>query len=169
MNSNFFNNVQYFILFITVLFVITALHLLYYFFKSLRATPKTVVTHNTDRTTKIVPTISSNLNSNPTTPIVETVAKVSNNVSTATASKSDDLKKVEGIGPAIEEILKDRGILTYQNLSSATPAYLKSILNSKGSRFIMHDPSTWPKQANMLVNGKLEELKAFQDELNKKS
>jgi len=30
----------------------------------------------------------------------------------------------------------------------------------------MHDPTTWPQQADLAANGKWDELKVLQDELN---
>ncbi len=43
---------------------------------------------------------------------------------------------------------------------------LKEALNDAGSRFKMHDPSTWPQQANMAAKGEWEQLKKWQDELD---
>ncbi|TAF76808.1 MAG: hypothetical protein EAZ53_03345 [Bacteroidetes bacterium] len=81
-------------------------------------------------------------------------------------SKPDDLKIVEGIGPKIEELLHKAGIITFADLSKADIVKLKEILVNAGSRFQMHDPSTWPKQSELARDGKFEELKKFQDELN---
>lgn len=81
--------------------------------------------------------------------------------------KKDDLKIVEGIGPKIEELCHKAGILTFEDLSNASVATLKGILEEAGSRFQMHDPTTWPKQAELARDGKWDELKAWQDELNK--
>ena len=79
----------------------------------------------------------------------------------------DDLKIIEGIGPKIEEILKKNGIDTWKKLSEAKPDEIKKILIEKGGeRFKMHDPSTWPKQAELAYKGKWEELKKWQDQLN---
>lgn len=81
-------------------------------------------------------------------------------------SKPDDLKIVEGIGPKIEELLHKAGIITFSDLSKADIVKLKEILVNAGSRFQMHDPSTWPKQSELARDGKFEELKKYQDELN---
>lgn len=85
----------------------------------------------------------------------------------AKSSKKDDLKIVEGIGPKIEELCHKAGIYTFAELADTDPAKLKSILEEAGSRFQMHDPSTWPAQAAMARDGKWDELKQWQDELNK--
>ena len=42
--------------------------------------------------------------------------------------KPDDLKKIEGIGPKIEELLNQNGILTFIQLSQASTYLLKQIL-----------------------------------------
>lgn len=81
--------------------------------------------------------------------------------------KKDDLKIVEGIGPKIEELCHVAGIYTFADLADASYETLKGILDNAGARFQMHDPSTWPKQAALARDGKWDELKAWQDELNK--
>ena len=78
----------------------------------------------------------------------------------------DDLKKIEGIGPKIASLLNDAGINTFAQLSKASNKKLKGILEAAGSRFRMHDPGSWPKQAKLAAGGKWEELKKLQDELD---
>lgn len=82
-------------------------------------------------------------------------------------SKKDDLKVVEGIGPKIEGLFNAAGIHTFEHLANSTPEQLKEILVAAGSRYQMHDPTTWPAQSNLAEEGKWEELKKWQDELNK--
>lgn len=79
----------------------------------------------------------------------------------------DDLKLVEGIGPKIEQLLNNEGIFTFAQLASTSPERIKEILVAAGSRFQMHDPSTWPEQSALARDGKLEELKTWQNELKK--
>ena len=79
--------------------------------------------------------------------------------------KANDLKIIEGIGPKIEQLFNDAGILSWQDLAGTDPAQLKAILNEAGSRYQMHDPSTWPKQAELAAEGKWEELETYQDHL----
>lgn len=85
----------------------------------------------------------------------------------AKSSKKDDLKIVEGIGPKIEELCHKAGIYTFAELAATEPSKLKSILEEAGPRFQMHDPSTWPSQSALARDGKWDELKQWQDELNK--
>ncbi len=81
-------------------------------------------------------------------------------------SKADDLKKIEGIGPKIAEILKEAGIDTFEKLAQADPKAIREILVEKGGkRYAMHDPATWPKQARLAADGKWDELKTLQDSL----
>ena len=83
------------------------------------------------------------------------------------STKPDDLKVVEGIGPKIEGLLNDAGIHTFAELANTASERIKEILVAAGSRFQMHDPGTWPKQSAMARDGKFDELKKWQDELNK--
>jgi len=78
----------------------------------------------------------------------------------------DDLKIVEGVGPKIAELLQNGGIKTWEDLANASVDALKAILEEAGSRYKMHDPTTWPKQARMAADGQWEELEKYQDELD---
>ena len=82
------------------------------------------------------------------------------------AIKENDLKKIEGIGPKIEQILKNAGIKTFGALAVATVPNLKEILNAAGPRFKVHQPDTWPVQGALAANGKWQELKDLQNKLN---
>jgi large subunit ribosomal protein L15 len=88
-------------------------------------------------------------------------------VSKAAKSKEgDDLKKVEGIGPKIAELLADAGIDTFAKLSETKVEAIQSILDEAGSRYASHNPATWPEQAALAAAGKWDELKELQDKLN---
>ena len=82
------------------------------------------------------------------------------------AGKKDDLKKIEGIGPAIEKLLNANGIATFAGLSETASNSIKDILVAAGSRFGFHDPATWPQQAGLAAAGNWDELKKLQDELD---
>jgi predicted flap endonuclease-1-like 5' DNA nuclease len=84
-----------------------------------------------------------------------------------TSNKKDDLKIVEGIGPKIEELCNKAGINTFAELADTSAEKLKGILDAAGSRFQMHDPTTWPAQSALARDSKWDELKKWQDELNK--
>ena len=85
---------------------------------------------------------------------------------TPVASKPDDLKKIEGVGPAIEKLLNAEGITTFAVMAATAPERIKEILVAAGSRFGFHDPTTWPHQAGLAAEGKWDELKKLQDELD---
>ncbi len=83
------------------------------------------------------------------------------------AEKGDDLKKIEGVGPKIASILAEGGYDSFAKLAKADPEKLRELLLEKGGkRYAMHNPETWPKQAELAAEGKWEELKKWQDELN---
>jgi predicted flap endonuclease-1-like 5' DNA nuclease len=84
----------------------------------------------------------------------------------ATKSSNDDLTKIEGIGPKIASLLVEKGIKSFGDLSKAKEANLKAILSDAGSKFQMHDPSTWAQQATLAAKGNWDELKTLQDKLN---
>jgi predicted flap endonuclease-1-like 5' DNA nuclease len=87
---------------------------------------------------------------------------------TAVAEQShgpDDLTRIEGIGPKINDLLHANGILTFAQLATTEAARLRAILSSGGTRFRIADPTTWPEQALFARDGKWDELKAFQDSL----
>ncbi len=81
-------------------------------------------------------------------------------------SSEDDLTKIEGIGPKIASLLIGAGIVSFADLASTDVDRLKSILADAGSRYSMHNPTTWPKQSEMAADGKWDELKKWQDELD---
>ena len=77
----------------------------------------------------------------------------------------DDLKIVEGIGPKIEQLLKEGGINTWAELAATPVDRLREILDAAGTRYQIHDPSTWPAQSKFAMEGQWEELKEYQDML----
>lgn len=95
----------------------------------------------------------------PTTP-KKTTAKKKNS-----KTKTDNLQLIEGIGPKIESILKEAGITTYADVASKSENQLRDILAKAGNRFKSHNPSTWPEQAALARDGKMEALKTLQDKL----
>lgn len=100
-------------------------------------------------------------------PVAEVVApKVETPAPVAASGKADDLKKIEGIGPKIEQLLHDKGIITFSILAATSAEDVKAILTEAGPRYTIHDPATWGKQAEMAAAGKWDELKAWQKELD---
>jgi large subunit ribosomal protein L27 len=83
-----------------------------------------------------------------------------------TAVKGDDLKKIEGIGPKIEQLFFDAGITTFVQLSETSTARMEEILAAAGPRYSTHNPMTWGHQASLAADGEWDELKELQDRLN---
>lgn len=79
--------------------------------------------------------------------------------------KQNDLKIVEGIGPKIEMLFQDAGILTWRALSELSVGECQKILDQGGDTFRMHNPATWPKQCELAYKGMWQELKDWQDKL----
>ena len=77
----------------------------------------------------------------------------------------EDLTKVEGIGKKIEALLYKNKIHSYKQLSKSTITSLKAILESGGSRYSMHNPGTWPRQAKLAAEAKWEDLELLQKQL----
>ena len=80
----------------------------------------------------------------------------------AIAAEKDDLTIVEGIGPKIQMLLNQYGIFTYRHLAEADVMRLKEILTAAGPQLAMHDPGTWPSQANLAANDQWDTLKSVQ-------
>ncbi len=80
----------------------------------------------------------------------------------AISAERDDLTVVEGIGPKIQMLLNQYGIYTYRQLAEADVVRLKEILAAAGSQLAMHDPGTWPSQANLAANDQWDTLKSVQ-------
>ncbi len=78
-------------------------------------------------------------------------------------SNPEDLKIVEGIGPKIEQLLKNAGVKTWSNLAATPVSKLKEVLDAAGDRYRIHDPETWPDQAKLAANGEWDKLKEYQD------
>ncbi|PMD97322.1 hypothetical protein BWI97_06730 [Siphonobacter sp. BAB-5405] len=100
-------------------------------------------------------------------PIVAPPAEEAVQPFAAVPHEEDDLKKIEGIGPKIEKLLHEAGIKTFAQLAVAEPSHVMSILRAAGSRFQIQDPNTWPRQARLAQEGKWDELRAWQQELQK--
>lgn len=80
--------------------------------------------------------------------------------------KLDDLKVVEGIGPKIEGLLNAADIKTWADLADAPQEKVQAILDEAGSRYRMHNPATWAKQAVLARDEKWAELEEYQDKLD---
>ena len=78
-----------------------------------------------------------------------------------------DLTKVEGIGPKIEGLLNNKGIISYGQLSNASVSFLEQVIQDAGPNFATHRgmTGTWPAQAKLADLGQWDELEKWQDHL----
>ena len=81
----------------------------------------------------------------------------------AAALVSDNLKRVEGIGPRIASLLQEASITTFVELAATDVSRLEQIL--RDANITIADPGTWPEQANLAASGEWDRLKFLQDEL----
>ena len=79
--------------------------------------------------------------------------------------ETDDLTKIEGIGPKAAEVLHEGGIVSFAKLAESKAEDLKEILEKSGGHFNAQDPTSWPEQAQLAADGKWDELKVLQDKL----
>jgi predicted flap endonuclease-1-like 5' DNA nuclease len=79
--------------------------------------------------------------------------------------KEDDLKLIEGIGPKTETLLKSHGIKTFSDLAQMEDVDIRAILDAEGDRFALVNTQTWGIQAMLARDGKIAELKEYQDTL----
>lgn len=77
----------------------------------------------------------------------------------------DQLRKIEGIGPKIEEILHKHGILTFKMLAEADVDRVRDIVHSSNPAYKVHDPATWPEQAKLADLELWDELDLLQSKL----
>lgn len=66
-------------------------------------------------------------------------------------TEADDLKKLEGVGPKLAEVLNAAGINTYAELAASSVEKLNEILAEAGSRYASKDPAPWIEQAKELA------------------
>lgn len=92
--------------------------------------------------------------------------KTTSDTSIYAAFKSDQLQVVEGIGPKMEEVLKSKGIATWADLADKSPADLRTLLDSYGSKYKIIDPATWSEQAALARDGNWDQLINRQKQLS---
>lgn len=82
------------------------------------------------------------------------------------AAETDDLRRVEGIGPKIASVLAGAGISTFADLAHTEAGRINEILEQTDPRLRrLADPTTWPEQAALAASGDWEALASLQSEL----
>ena len=77
----------------------------------------------------------------------------------------NDFTTIQGIGPAIAQLLIGRGLTTWWSLAHADIDLLRSMLAEAGPKYQVHDPTSWPQQARLLANGQWEKFRTLRDAL----
>ncbi len=99
-------------------------------------------------------------------PAKEIVTEASAPATISTEANLDDITIIEGLGPKAAEALIAAGIDTFAKLASATKEEIDAILEASPSKVQHLDATTWGTQAGLAAEGKMDELKALQEELN---
>jgi hypothetical protein len=76
---------------------------------------------------------------------------------------SDDLTKLEGIGPKVAKVLNKAGITSFTDLAHADSSKVQEALNTAGLH--MMNPEGWIEQAKLAAARDTEALVKLQDEL----
>lgn len=84
----------------------------------------------------------------------------------AATTKADDLKKIEGVGPKAAEAMVNAGLESFAKVAKAKPEAIEAILAEASSRLAHLVANTWPAQAKLAAEGKWDELKELQDNLD---
>ncbi|MGV3762525.1 50S ribosomal protein L27 [Parapedobacter sp.] len=84
----------------------------------------------------------------------------------AAKAKGDDLTLIEGVGPKIAEVLAAAGLADFASVAAKSAEELKATLVEAGDQFNTAVTDTWPEQAKLAADGKFDELKKWQDELD---
>ena len=78
----------------------------------------------------------------------------------------DDLRRIEGIGPKIADLMQEGGILTFAQMAEAPVEDLQEILDDAGEHCRFHNPASWPMQAGLASEAKWDELQELQNRLD---
>ncbi len=96
--------------------------------------------------------------------VSEPASAVPTRSSAPAPGKADDLKLIEGVGPKIAELMNNAGIITFAQMAERTSEELRKILDDGGIGAIA-DPTTWPEQAALAAQGKMDALIELQDKM----
>lgn len=132
-----------------------------------RGRPKGSTNKTTTTPKKATPAKRGRPAKSKTNPTPATTMKRAKATSSGRGRKKDDLKIIEGIGPKMEEALRNGGIKTFNKMSKTSSDKLKDILVKANTRFGIAATESWPDQAKLAANGEFDKLKELQDSLNR--
>ncbi len=78
---------------------------------------------------------------------------------------SNDLTVIEGITPAIANLLAAAGFNTWEAIAEASPEQLHALLVEAGPVNAANSPATWPEQARLAATANWFQLKSLQEKL----
>lgn len=103
-----------------------------------------------------------NIENTETKKVIKEIEK-SELIDEETEIKTDDLTRIEGIGPKISEVLAENNITTFAQLVDAHDDDIQEMIKEvKGN----HQTGTWNEQAELARDEKWEELQKMQDVLD---
>jgi large subunit ribosomal protein L20 len=73
----------------------------------------------------------------------------------------DDLTTIEGIGPKSAKALEKAGISTWAQIAAMTPEELNDVVHHGGVSLLTGATKSWPKQAQLLIEGKFDEFQEY--------
>jgi F-type H+-transporting ATPase subunit gamma len=79
--------------------------------------------------------------------------------------EEDDLTLIEGIGEKVAGALKTSGIKTFKQLAEAAAAELERLVKEVHGVRMVGSAATWSKQAQYILDGDMDGLKAYQTRL----
>jgi predicted flap endonuclease-1-like 5' DNA nuclease len=78
----------------------------------------------------------------------------------------EDLTRIRGIGPRIQDVLYEAGMVTYLDIAIQSPERLETILVDEYQLKSPIDPSSWPEQAQLAAHEKWRSLARMQQQLS---
>jgi small subunit ribosomal protein S6 len=123
------------------------------------------VKYNEDRRNGRIGKTKRKKKADPETAAAAAVGQVKAKAAKPAPQQPDNLKRIEGIGPKIAEVLKAAGVASFAKLAAMTSEEIKDVLNAAGDRFSFQDPTTWPAQADLAAKGEWDKLKKWQEDL----
>jgi hypothetical protein len=95
-------------------------------------------------------------------PKVQKVASITQKIAPK-EQKAKDIIIIKGIGSVIAALLKSNGYDSFSKIAKADATILKSLIVEKGgNKLSFSDTSTWPRQAQFVLDNDIKGLKAFQ-------
>lgn len=82
----------------------------------------------------------------------------------AASAQKDDLTRLEGIGPKLQDVLYAAGFTTFAALAQAGPDDITRAMKASGVK-VPFDASTWPEQASLAAQGNWTALETLQASL----